>query len=825
MSAATDPAALPPASRERRRAPVVGAMVLAFVLLTVLMTWPLPLHAGSAVQDLGDPLYQIWVMRWIQHELPRNPANLWNGNAAYPFRLSLLFGEPALSTALLAWPLRLLSGNDLLAYNALFLASFVVLGTGMALLVTEVTGVVGAGLLAGIVAAYTPYRFGHLSHLNLLSYGWFPLALWALVVFARTRRGWYAVVAATCLTIQLLASDTLAIMSLGMLAVGLPFVLWPERQRLSRRFVVGLLAALGVPLAALAPDAAARLQVGRVYGFARDLATIRAMSATPRTYLSISPFNRLWRGVLPHAYPNPLFPGAVAAIGALLGLVLAGRRWPRWTLYGALLAGGGFVLSLGPNTVIAGRTVPLPYLLLFEHVPGWSAMRDVARFGMVALLGLQLLAGLGFAAGWLTLRRLVPSRRQALTGVALVLLVGAAAVAELRSDVGAVTVPRDPATLAVYRWLAGQPRGAVFELPANGLWTGSLTSIDQVYYSTYDWQPVVADDTSFLPRRYLELLQAIHANPGNRSLVDVANVGLLQDIGIRYVVIHHADAPAYDWRGALAAAEAVPALHRVGAFGSATVFTLDAPARHPVAYRLDAPSSAAPGATFPALLLVRNPNGSAAVTTLGTVPAARATWTDAAGRIVATQTIPITLPVAVPAGDRDVLVAAAAPRTPGRYRVHLTVGSLAPALDTTVDVRPSTTASGPAVLLQTASWANRAYRPGDTLEVRLVWQVRRPLTTGDALTVQLIDSRGQLFAQHDGYPFDGQLPTTRWLPGMTVVQVIGVRLPATAPPGPAQILVALYDPESQQLPRLTIGLPTGGSAPQALLGPLTVAAP
>jgi len=800
--------------------------VLAFVALTVLMTWPLPRHAGSAVQDLGDPLHQIWAIRWVQHQILRDPLHLWDANVAYPFRLSLLFSEPALSTALLAWPVQLVTGNDLLAYNVLFLASFVVLGVGMALLVEEITGSLGAGFLAGVVAAYTPYRFGHLSHLNLLGYGWFPLFLWALLRFARTRRWPYAVAASVCLSVQLLTSDTLAVMTLGMLVLALPFALWPVRRRLSRGFVVQLIVVLAVPLGAFAPDAAARLEVGRVYGFARDLATIRGMSADPRSYVSVSVFNHLWRSVLPHAYPNPLFPGAVAAVGALLGLAFGVRRWPRWTAYAILLAAGGFVLSLGPGTTVAGHSITLPYRLLYDHVPGWTAARDVARFGMVALLGLQLMAGLGFAWTWFAVRRRLPSPGQTFAGAGALLLLATLAVVELRSDVGAVTVPRDPATVAVYHWLGAQPRGAVFELPANGLLTGSLDAIAQVYYSTLDWQPVFAEQTSFLPERYLEFLQAVDDTPSHRSEVDADNVGLLQDIGVRYVVVHHESAPAYDWQQALADADQVPALHRVGDFGNATVFTLDTAGRVPVTYALQAPDAAAPGATFPALLLVTNDNPNMAVTTLGTPPKAIARWTDAAGHVVATQTISVPLPVAVASGLTGELVSATAPREPGHYRLSLSFGALAPTIAAAVAVQaPAAAPDGPALVLRGVSWDSRTYHPGDNVDVRLVWDVRRPLSASYALTAQLLSTADRLFAQQDGYPFDGQLPTTRWESGMTIVQVVAIRVPATAPPGPARLLVALYDPAGPDLPRLTIGLPGDTTAPQGVFGPVSLASP
>lgn len=674
------------------------------------MTWPLPLHAGSAVQDLGDPLHEIWTMRWTQHQLLADPAHLWDGNMGYPFPRSLLFSEPRLSTSILAWPIQLVTGNDVLTYNLLFLLSFIVLGTGMALLVAEITGNAGAGLLAGILAAFTPYRYGHLSHLNLLNYGWIPLALWALIRFARRRRPIDAGLAALFLTIQLPASDTVALMALGMIAVLLPFLLFHERRRLSWRLFGGLAFALVVPLIAFVPDIVGRLEVDRMYGFTRDLDTIRQMSATPWSYISVSGPNHLWRDILPLAYPNPLFPGMLALLGALLGLVLAVRRWPSWVTYCVILSIGAFILSLGPDITVRGTTITLPHRWLYDSVPGMTAIRDVARFGMVVILAINILAGLGFAATWARLRSRIPSHRLRIVGGgALLIVLVAVSVMEFRSDVGAVEVRRDPETVAVYDWLAAQPRGPVIEFPADGLWNpaGPIPLLQQIYYSTRHWQPIVAAHTSFLPDRYVEFLVGFHGGTDAPSLVSRENVGLLQDIGIRYVVIHRMT--GYDWRQALQEANSLPELTRIGTFGEAEVYTLAPSHRIPVKLRLAAPESATAGQPLTALLAANNENAMSAITTMKRPPPVSATWSDANGRVISTAEVPVTLPVIAPGGATSVPLRLTAPATPGNYRLRLDAGSLVTPLETPVRVDPMTApdTDQPPITLRRVTWSDQ----------------------------------------------------------------------------------------------------------------------
>ncbi|MGB5010433.1 MAG: hypothetical protein WBO88_09125, partial [Candidatus Dechloromonas phosphoritropha] len=66
---------------------------------------PVPRQYGH-----GDPLFEIWVMRSVQHNLIHQPLRLYDGNAFYPFEYSLAYSEEAISTALVAWPVYLASG-------------------------------------------------------------------------------------------------------------------------------------------------------------------------------------------------------------------------------------------------------------------------------------------------------------------------------------------------------------------------------------------------------------------------------------------------------------------------------------------------------------------------------------------------------------------------------------------------------------------------------------------------------------------------------------------------------------------------------------------
>ena len=58
-----------------------------------------------SVLDLGDPLFMMWDIGWVAHQLVTDPAHLFDGNMFYPERLTLTRSDPMLLPALMAAPL------------------------------------------------------------------------------------------------------------------------------------------------------------------------------------------------------------------------------------------------------------------------------------------------------------------------------------------------------------------------------------------------------------------------------------------------------------------------------------------------------------------------------------------------------------------------------------------------------------------------------------------------------------------------------------------------------------------------------------------------
>ena len=73
------------------------------------------------------------------HALATNPMGLFDTNIMFPFKGTLAFDELSFAEAVISAPLYWLTGNPVMSHNAQLLATFVVCGYGMWLLVRELS--------------------------------------------------------------------------------------------------------------------------------------------------------------------------------------------------------------------------------------------------------------------------------------------------------------------------------------------------------------------------------------------------------------------------------------------------------------------------------------------------------------------------------------------------------------------------------------------------------------------------------------------------------------------------------------------------------------
>lgn len=146
-----------------------------FVVLAGAMLWPLPRLIARAAVDRETSLIDTWIYDWDWHATTRR--NVPTFRADMP--------DHQYGIAVFAFPLRAFGAPPLLAHNILLLLGFAFTGYGAFVLMRVITGSWWAGMAAGAVLAFVPWRFAHLSQTQLAWAGWLPLMLAALVALGR----------------------------------------------------------------------------------------------------------------------------------------------------------------------------------------------------------------------------------------------------------------------------------------------------------------------------------------------------------------------------------------------------------------------------------------------------------------------------------------------------------------------------------------------------------------------------------------------------------------------------------------------------------------
>ena len=84
-------------------------------------------------------------------------------------------------------------------------------------------------------------------------------------------------------------------------------------------------------------------------------------------------------------------------------------------------------------------------------------------------------------------------------------------------------------------------------------------------------------------------------------------------------------------------------------------------------------------------------------------------------------------------------------------------------------------------------------RPGGRLRITYAWYAKERPTQVFSVFNHVTGPDGTIIAQADGWPLDGQIPTTQWQPGEYLQDTHTVEIPSDARPGPYSLYVGLYD--------------------------------
>jgi len=507
------------------------------LLAAIVLTWPLAVRLGDIAHDPFDPLFQAWTIDWVQHAFP-SPSETFDANIFTPEPNSLAYSDSLLGVAIPFLPLRWIGFSPIAQLNAAILLGFATSAASGYLFGRVVTRSVVVGAVTAAAFAFGP--FGTLSSGALhatahAGVGVAAAAAWWLA--DRARRDASLLAPAALLVAAIVWQASVSFYPGAYTVAAALVVLAVQWRALGRRGLVWAGGALAVSLVGILVLAIPYFEVQADQPtFERDLADLPALSAD---FGATDPRLLLWGPLLgdgPDSWPvygEPAFPGIVLLVLAPIGLVAGwragGDRRRATQVASALVVVGAF---LGIGTGPTGWRRFMPYRLLFEFVPGWSALRATGRAWVVGLLGVGILAGLGVAV----LARWLARRESKVTRVACILTT--IAVLGILFEGFAPWTDRPTVEVSgVDEALADLPPGGVLYVPALQTDNGTaealtgLRQADNVYGTTAHHRETPNGYSGFFPPSWIELSDEVESLPSASAL------DALRDVDVRYIVV------------------------------------------------------------------------------------------------------------------------------------------------------------------------------------------------------------------------------------------------------------------------------------------------
>jgi hypothetical protein len=547
-------------STARNRLLVTGICLLALVGIGLYGVFPIvrcldscfidyfAIHdAQTAHFEMPDTRLNAWILAWVQHAVFESPTTLFDSNVFYPAKNTLAGSEHLFGVAFQVLPVRLFSGGAVALHQGALVLSFLLLAINSFFFVRWLTGSNWGAVLAGAAAAFMPWRFSELGHLQLLNVQWLPI-VWLLtgrILMGPRRRTdalWLTLVA----TIQMLSSFYLAyltLLSTGLIAA----TLWIAR-RSPLAAALKLAAAFVLPTAIVALSSIPYLSRYSAYRFAESSTTDFASSPGLIASLLKPPLALTAdvAGLAPVTYHLPLVVIACAllAFGWWAAPPVEDRREPgpdpgrirAMTIALWVASAGALVLMLGRTIEVGASTLHLPGYWLAQHVPGFSQMRAEFRWGIVLGLAGPALAGVGVA--WLEARmRCIADANHRRLALASIYMLTAGSFA---FNIHWFQLPARDAwgdardVRAAHEALAMLEPGVVLELPWRVHRISTATNGSRYMLgSTLHWNPILNGYTAYVPDSY-HFLQRLAQNLPDPIAIE--NLQRLTDL--RWIVVH-----------------------------------------------------------------------------------------------------------------------------------------------------------------------------------------------------------------------------------------------------------------------------------------------
>ena len=514
---------------------------------------------GSCIYGYGGDsaatVYSLWRMKYTWGE---GMPYYFNALVASPFGVDFSGGIQSLPLVKFFGKWLAILTSEVLAYNLIILLSFPLTGITMYYLVHHLTKNKVVSLVSGIIFAFCPYHLTHSwAHLSLSNIQWMPLYVLTLFKLDENRSYVNALLCALAFCLNALSDPHYGyFMGVCTVAFLLFKLLYGMRFKL-RDLKVGM-AAVGIALTIILPFHYRALKTAFLepkteaitsMGYVRPFKDLFYKSAKPLNYFLpavehplLGKYTRRFLGSIFYGRTtgeHTLYLGCVPVFLSLVAI----RNWRKRGKKSPDLQGGplgrhppvatrkdfavGFFIfaaliailfSQSPYWQVGPLRIPFPSYFMYKILP---MVRVYARFGIVVMLSVAVLAGIGLAniLGKMTSRKWQTVITSMLIGLVLFEF----------WNWPPFRVRDVSKTPPAYDWLANQPGDfTIAEYPLTG-------SSNHVHYEYLFWQRI------HQKRLVNGAVPGTYAEKVRKSIVDITDPetpGVLAWLGAKYVVFH-----------------------------------------------------------------------------------------------------------------------------------------------------------------------------------------------------------------------------------------------------------------------------------------------
>jgi len=378
------------------------------------MTYPIAFKLNSdlaAYSADGHTFY--WLLWWFKKSIvDLGTSPLYTNLLFYPDGVSFANHVLTPFTGFLGIPLQQFFGLTA-TFNLIYLLTFVLSGYGVYLLVLHLAEDRYAAFLAGVIYAFSPFHVLHTqTHLDLANIQFIPFYALFLIKLGERPRAANAIWAGTFMGLTALCSWNYFVFELLFTLIFLVHTWGHERGKvLNRRFVLSLagtgimafilispfLVPMLIDLWGGAVELSYRSSGGGARGYSADLAAFFIPSNLHPLWRDFPSLKGIYATLTGVASEKTIFLGYTPLLLGIAAVFRVGRVRTRFWI---ITFFAFMILALGPDLQIFGEEylgfTRLPYNWFIQKTPLLRGVRVPARFAVMCILSLSILAGWGF---------------------------------------------------------------------------------------------------------------------------------------------------------------------------------------------------------------------------------------------------------------------------------------------------------------------------------------------------------------------------------------------------------------------------------------------